>query len=129
MNQSDLARPSCTIDLYNTNLIFMPFIEIDEQTILEYKTLKTNTLCSEEAGYQRIKTIPECKSAALALGNPSKIINLVPIELSTLGPTGCLFDTREQRMYFNPFNLNGENGVASSIATPICGKQGKEKHL
>ena len=115
--------------MYNATLIFFHFIEIDEHTILEYKNLKTTTLCSEKAGYLRIKTLAECKSAALWLGKPSKIINLVPIELSTLGPTGCIFDTREQRMYFNPFNLNGENGVPNSISTPICGKQGKEKYL
>ena len=110
-------------------MILSIFIKIDEHTVLEYKTLKANTLCSEKAGYQRIKTITECKSAATALRHPIKTIDLIPIEISTLGPTGCLVDTREGRMYFNPYNFNGENGIPSLWATPICGKQGKKSIL
>ena len=98
---------------------------IDEHTILEYTTRKYNTQCSDKAGYQTIKTITECKSAAIALGKPGTV-DLVPIEFTIIGiPPGCFFDTRERRTYFNP----AEYGRAAPQAAPICGKQGKEKYL
>ena len=102
----------------------MIFIEIDEQIILEYKTLELNTLCSDKAGYQRIKTITECKSAAMELGKPGRV-DFIPIEIAFLTVPGCYFDTRERRVYFNPTDT-GRPAITSS---PICGKMGKKKYL
>ena len=94
--------------------------------ILEFRTLSVNTLCSDNAGYQTIKSITECKSAVMTLGIPGKTVDLVPIEYTIIGmPPGCFYDTRERRTYFNP----AEYGKAAPQAAPICGKQGKEKYL
>ena len=107
-------------------LIFLISIETDEHMILEYKILKSNTLCSDKAGYQGITTITECKLAAMKLGKSGETVDLVPVALTLLGiPTGCFFDTSLKRIYFNP----AENGVAYIHAAPICGKQGKEMYF
>ena len=83
--ETKIKRTISRIDKFN----IFDFIEIDENTILEYKTLKVNTLCSDKAGYQRIKTITECKSAAMALGKPGKTVDLIPIEIAFLTVSGC----------------------------------------
>ena len=102
----------------------MTFIDIDENTILEFKYLsKGNTLCSDKAGYQRIKTTTECKYAAVVLGKPRKV-SLMPKELSMYAAPGCFFDKGENTLWFNPV----EKGPAAATSKPICERQGNKNY-